>query len=241
MKAIWNHKEKTMKTKIYWGLSIILSVILIGVSAFLLTRPTDTEPKNIYRDVDPSEQMMDQIRHQTQQKKTSTQAPVEDTDLNADNITPNSKIANIETKTNDNTKKPVRISRYGFGVLPDIPDEAPIAPFDDNMDAEQELLALTLLKLWNDGDKNIGGGFYDPEQGKVYPYYPNVIYVEYEMGFNPVTFKEEIMIAGATSSYDNADVVQDIVSGGAVPPGYKLIDVENAGIAPYVFLDLPEK
>ena len=43
-----------MKRRIYWGL-VILIILLIGASVFLLTRTTDTKPKNVYIDVDPSE------------------------------------------------------------------------------------------------------------------------------------------------------------------------------------------
>ena len=43
-----------MRKKLYWGL-VILIVLLLGVSAFLLLRNTDTVPKTIYKDIDPSE------------------------------------------------------------------------------------------------------------------------------------------------------------------------------------------
>lgn len=42
-----------MNRKLYWGLGVLL-VLLIGVSAFLLLQNTDTEPKSVYIDVDPS-------------------------------------------------------------------------------------------------------------------------------------------------------------------------------------------
>ncbi len=42
-----------MKKRLLWGLGVLL-VLLIGVSVVLLTRTTDTEPINIYKDIDPS-------------------------------------------------------------------------------------------------------------------------------------------------------------------------------------------
>ena len=43
-----------MTRRFYWGL-VILITLLIGVTVVMLTRTTDTEPRNVYIDVDPSE------------------------------------------------------------------------------------------------------------------------------------------------------------------------------------------
>lgn len=42
-----------MTRRIYWGLATLI-ILLIGVSAFLLLQNTDTEPKRVYIDVEPS-------------------------------------------------------------------------------------------------------------------------------------------------------------------------------------------
>ena len=47
-----------MNRRIYWGLAILM-VLLVGVSVVLLTRTTDTEPKRVYRDRDPSKEVLD--------------------------------------------------------------------------------------------------------------------------------------------------------------------------------------
>lgn len=44
-----------MRNRVYWGLGVLI-VLLIGVSVFLLTRPTETEPEEVYRAPTPSEQ-----------------------------------------------------------------------------------------------------------------------------------------------------------------------------------------
>lgn len=41
-----------MKRKLYWGLTILI-ILLVGVTVVMLTRTTDTEPKTVYKDVDP--------------------------------------------------------------------------------------------------------------------------------------------------------------------------------------------
>ena len=42
---------------------------------------------------------------------------------------------------------------------------------------EHEKLAKVLIKLWNQGERDFHGGTYDPNFGKVYPLYPDVLYV----------------------------------------------------------------
>ena len=189
-----------------------------------------------------------EINQKTQQKTSaaeiaSPQAPAEHithtaekpiTDTPQDNET-----TNRETHTDNSvTPKNIRMSTNGFGTVPEIPEGAPFAAFDETMSAQQELLYRVLVKLWNDGDRDIGGGFYDAAQGKVYPYYPNVIYVLYESELNERTSEYETVIAQAGSSYDNFDAVQ-AVARGDVPSGYTLIDMKDAGINPYEYLDLP--
>ena len=150
-----------------------------------------------------------------------------------------------ETTNTDNsviagTTEPIRMSPNGFGAVPEMPEGAPFAAFDETMSSQQELLYRVLVKLWNDGDTDISGGFYDAEQGKVYPYYPNVIYVLYETQFNEITGQDETMIAQAGSSYNNAAAVETVMSGD-IPSGYTLVDKKEAGINPYEYLDLPNK
>ena len=116
-----------MKTKLYWGLGI-----LIGISAFLLTRPTDTEPKDVYIDVDP-------ISIPPLEQTPSTQTPAESTQNSAEK--PTNKIGEETTETN--TDKPTdipsiktegayikiegaeepKISPHGFGPYPRVPKD----------------------------------------------------------------------------------------------------------------------
>ena len=131
------------------------------------------------------------------------------------------------------------MSPNGFGAVPEMPEGARFAPFDENMSAQQELLYRVLVKLWNDGDTRIGGGVYKSEHGKVYPYYPNVIYVRYENKFNVLTGQYETKVVQATSSFDNAAAVNSVVRNNIIPTGYKLVEYKESGINPYKYLDLP--
>ncbi len=63
-----------MKRKLYWGLGT-LAVLLIGMTLGLLIRPTDTDPQNVYIDVDPAKEVIDPMRHDISKKKPPTAKP----------------------------------------------------------------------------------------------------------------------------------------------------------------------
>ena len=124
-----------MKCKLYWGLGI-LAILLIGMSlGTLLIRPTDTEPKNVYIDRDPSQEVVDQMRQQASKKNPPTARPgyqmvqhgdhyyevpisaqrPSDTSLNT--LDTNSK---QQTQAAETTE--VAVSRFGFGPYPKTPE-----------------------------------------------------------------------------------------------------------------------
>jgi hypothetical protein len=45
---------------------------------------------------------------------------------------------------------------------------------------EHEMIYRVLIKLWNQGDHDFVNGIYDHDHKKVYPLYPDVMYVEWE-------------------------------------------------------------
>ena len=53
-----------MKNRVYWGIGILI-ILLIGGSVFILLRNTDTEPEKVYIDVDPSKDVMNSLHIQT--------------------------------------------------------------------------------------------------------------------------------------------------------------------------------
>ena len=65
-----------MRTKMIWGL-VILIVLLLGVSVFLLTRTTETEPERVYKPLTPSEkeQVNRNIQDVIKKEKVPTAKP----------------------------------------------------------------------------------------------------------------------------------------------------------------------
>ena len=131
------------------------------------------------------------------------------------------------------------VSPFGFGHYPKVPDGYPYQnPWITNGLTENEakiseLLERVRIKLWNQGKPPEGISW---ENGKVYPIYPNTIYVswDYSENQNGVLEKYPGEIISGTMS-DEADMLLDE---GVIPDGITVYEMSEAGIDPYTFLNL---
>lgn len=129
----------------------------------------------------------------------------------------------------------VPVSPFGFGPYPVIPEGF---PFDNPWDvpttnATFELMHRVQIKLWNEGKRPEGMTW---EKGRVYPIYPNTIYVEWDY-FETEDGSMERYISEVTAGTlsPQADALLDE---GIVPPGVTVYKYSEAGIDPYSYLGL---
>ncbi len=65
-----------MKRRMYWGVAILI-LLLIGVSVFLLSRTTETEPEEVYNPLKPSEkEQVDRNIQDAIEKSKQNQPPI---------------------------------------------------------------------------------------------------------------------------------------------------------------------
>ena len=98
---------------------------------------------------------------------------------------------------------------------------------------QRELWGLVIVKKWKEGNRFVGTAM--DMDGKVYLYYPNVVYVKWEDTQLPdgTITKYVSEISGADST------IRDQVSEGILPPGVLVLDMKDmdaSGIDPYVYL-----
>ena len=103
-----------------------------------------------------------------------------------------------------------------------------------------ELIYRVLIKLWNQGDRDFVNGIYSHDYNKVYPLYPDVMYVEWEEEEvagpdGPLTIQ---VISGGLGTETRFFTPTDFITGAweTKYPGVELIDMETAGIDPETFL-----
>lgn len=104
---------------------------------------------------------------------------------------------------------------------------------------EHELIYRVLIKLWNQGERGfINGAFI---YGKVYPLYPDVVYVKWgyavthDEGGNPTPYR---YIATSMGTHARDFTTEDFVTGDweTKYPGTKFVAYDDAGYDPYTFL-----
>lgn len=128
----------------------------------------------------------------------------------------------------------VPVSPNGFGPYPEIPEGAPIAPFDERISKNMELLGRVMVKKWNEGDRFVGGTM---TGGKVYLIYPNILYVKWEVDKNFLTGKTTRYISRVRGP-STVRLTPEEKKAGKIPPGFQVIDIETGGLDPYEVLNL---
>ena len=123
-------------------------------------------------------------------------------------------------------------------VPPDLPfpiawlqPEKKSVPIDEL--TRRELWGLVMLKKWKEGNRFVGTSM-DMDTGKVYLYYPNVVYVKWEDTELPdgtlTKYASEISGPGGGST------ITDQVREGILPPGVLVLDMDSSVIDPYAYL-----
>ena len=152
-----------------------------------------------------------------------------------------------ETPAENAETSELRVSPFGFGPYPEVPEDYPTNVIWNLPGAKEnlpdhalkgiELLDRVLVKLWIEGDKNFRGGCTD--NGKVYPYYHNTVYVRYaqqEMPDGTIRRYFTSSKSGYNVEFNEEDLLSD------TPPAHlRIIELDSTGIDPYQFLDLPNR
>ena len=147
------------------------------------------------------------------------------------------------------------VSPFGFGPYPEVPAGFPehLMPSwtwsDEKLQEHAgvlknfELMGRVLVKLWNQGERGFVGVTRSDEDGKVFPLYPDIVYVDRWVELPVKNGKVALYPAGGLSGSRESlssylYPINFIESGGKLPPGIQFVDREIGGINPYEFLNL---
>ena len=151
-------------------------------------------------------------------------------------------ITKIVDATENTALDPTRISPYGFGPYPEIPEGFGPVKWPRSS-ANHELMKRVRIKLWEEGIKAEGSTM---DSGKVYPIIKGIIYVrwkEIDYGKGPVRYLGRFLGDPDDTKYVRSiakkkDKARESFTETDVP-GLLLVPFEDAGIDPYTFLKLP--
>ena len=124
---------------------------------------------------------------------------------------------------------------------PEVPAGYPLVPpWAMSSDAQENvsahsmdqltLMHKVLIKLWNQGDHSFVAGVIKESTGKVYPLYPNTLYIRWgELDLPDGTKRRYIQ---RTLGPPGLKLTTDQMGNGEVPLGIKIIDMDSGGIDP---------
>ena len=140
-----------------------------------------------------------------------------------------------------------------FSNFPEVPDGFPMTPvwledyFHERDFSEHVLMYRVLIELWNQGDHDFMNAVFESGSGRVYPIYPDVIYVWWDSytiespNGNSIEVPFIRRRLGATTtvnqvidSYGRFFTEQEITSGtyNTKFPGISVLNAEHAGYDP---------
>ena len=106
---------------------------------------------------------------------------------------------------------------------------------------EHELIGRVLIKLWNQGHRGFQGGALRDNNGKVYPLYPDVLYVKWAekvINFEDGSSMPVRYIATSMGTHAREFEPIDFIAGDweTKYPGTRFVAYDDAGYDPYSFL-----
>ena len=141
--------------------------------------------------------------------------------------------------TEEEPTEDVPVSPHGFGPYPEVPIDYPkdMTPtwikYDGQQSRDFELMDRVLIKLWNQGNHNVGGAIM--KRGLVYPLYPNTAYVTYgDIKMPDGTVRK--FIRSTNGPLGTNPIRHPGKRFPVLPEGVTAIDMDNAAINPYNFL-----
>ena len=140
------------------------------------------------------------------------------------------------------------------GDFPEVPDGFPsdlipvwiqFPDYEKGDMYEHEMMYRVLIKLWNQGDHNFVNGVYKDDNGRVYPLYTDVVYLEWGEAVNEhgqvIRFPRSTIATHAREPGAKGGLFtnEELLSGAYKTkyPGLKLIEYTDAGYDPETFLD----
>ncbi|MDE0485206.1 MAG: hypothetical protein OXI67_21735 [Candidatus Poribacteria bacterium] len=239
-------------TPIKWIIGAIALLIIIAGACYLWYR-YDTAP---YRqEASDAAELARRLENQQAKQKAATETETASTKETAENTTAkkpvNENTAEVENNTeaeiNQQAGTPVdiavksdeKVSPYGFGPYPKLPQDFPEQDFwEFPRDKNMELMDRVLVKLWEQGKRPHGVTM---EKGLVYPTLPNTLIVKWKTEITPFGTRKKVVsvqyppeAASFIRSHQPLSIYES-----DIPAHFKVIEFKDAGIDPYQFLDLP--
>ena len=245
---------------LYAGVLVMLLCVALGT--FLVWRASQpVEPKTVYALPKPNPERAEILKRALQPPKRAYAPKASGDESTTDSTTTASlEFASTESLSQDNDFDDTDFEAVLLALdeeaaeensdFPPVPEGFPshlipvwlgIPGYKKGDMPEHELICRVLIKLWNQGERGFIDGAFGHNDGKVYPIYPDVLYVQWADEIidngdgNVVTFR---MIVSSLGSQARPFDTDDFITGEWKNkyPGVKFVDYADAGYYPDTFL-----
>ena len=195
--------------------------------------------KTTHADKSDASEPIQSIQNKSDIKETLNTVP--------DSINTTQEIVTEEKETPDKEK---RVSLFGFGEYPTIPDKyrdltgvediwghfEKLAETNPDAAKTQELVERVLVKLWNQGFQPDGAQYVN---NRVFPHYPMTIYVKWDtIEIDNGTMERVPSSIVGDPSFAQYELEFYESDGKIFPSGYNMLDYDKDSIDPYEYLKL---
>lgn len=109
---------------------------------------------------------------------------------------------------------------------------------------DHEIIYRVLIKLWNQGEHGFVNGVFRDNNRRVYPLYPDVVYVRWEEKVvdgpqGPITVRRPRNILGTHRSFTPEEIFSGRIE--ELYPDVNFVDIDTAGYDPETFITNDEK
>ena len=227
------------------GLVVLLCV---AIGAFLAWRANQpVESKTVYVLPEPNPERAELLKRMAQPRKVAY-APKASDEETADSTTIDGslEVSGSKSATQENDFEEENLESVLAELdeeppaeksdFPPVPEDYPFKPvwlgipgYKKGDKPEHELISRVLIKLWNQGERDFRDGVYNHNRNKVYPLYPDVVYIE---------LAEDGTVVTSTWMQSIPFDANDFATGEwkTKYPGIKFVEFDDAGYDPYTFL-----
>ncbi|MDE0300946.1 MAG: hypothetical protein OXN17_20120 [Candidatus Poribacteria bacterium] len=241
----------------------LVAAVCVSIGTVLMIRANQTvEPKTVYLLPEPNPERAEMLKRAMQPTSLVYAPSGSESAQVQDRPEERSESFNSELSSHDAEFNDAEFESYLLGLEDDIAEEKrdfPPVPggFPSDLTPvwltlpgyqkgdmpEHESIYRVLIKLWNQGERGFINGAFRDNDGKVYPLYPDVVYVKWGYGEthdergNPTPYRY-IATSMGTHARDFNFTTEDFVTGDweTMYPGTKFVAYDDAGYDPYTFL-----
>ncbi len=233
--------------------------VCVSLGAVLMIRASaPVEPKTVYLLPKPNPERAEILARALQPRRQAYATKASDGAQAQDTREERSESSSSESLSHDAEFDDAEFESYLLGLedeiteekrdFPPVPEGFPFTPvwlrrpgYKKGDMPNHELIYRVLIKLWNQGDRGFQDGIFSNTDGKVYPIYPDMLYVQWD--YTEVTDewgnpRNVRYIASSAGTHRRDFELEDFITGAwrTKYPDTKIVAYDDAGYDPYTFL-----